>query len=294
MKSNDIIKPYILRLEEDLKTIVDKNSNELKEDVLGFLFAKSKRIRPVFTYLCTFLLNEKIDDDICRVALAVELLHNATLVHDDVLDESLQRREIESFYSKLGSKKSVVTGDYILSLCLLALSEIQNSEILKIFSNNIIKTINGEINQFSSQFCIQSEKDYFYKTAPKTANLFVCIVQSVCCLKNVNLNVKKSLENFAYNFGVVFQINNDIKNFLSSQDDIKNGIYTLPYIYFKQENPTCDIIKLGKNQIFMYARMAQNKSKEIIENAFLELDFSKNENAKNAIKTTCDDLLRIQ
>ena len=103
MKSNDIIKPYILRLEEDLKTIVDKNSNELKEDVLGFLFAKSKRIRPVFTYLCTFLLNEKIDDDICRVALAVELLHNASLVHDDVLDESLQRREIESFYSKLGS-----------------------------------------------------------------------------------------------------------------------------------------------------------------------------------------------
>ena len=57
MKSNDIIKPYILRLEEDLKTIVDKNSNELKEDVLGFLFAKSKRIRPVFNYIFTFLIN---------------------------------------------------------------------------------------------------------------------------------------------------------------------------------------------------------------------------------------------
>lgn len=293
MKSNDIIKPYILRLEEDLKIIVDKNSNELKEDVLGFLFAKSKRIRPVFTYLCTFLLNEKIDDDICRVALAVELLHSATLVHDDVLDESLQRREIESFYSKLGSKKSVVTGDYILSLCLLALSEIQNSEILKIFSNNIIKTINGEINQFSSQFCIQSEKDYFYKTAPKTANLFVCIVQSVCCLKNVNLNVKKSLENFAYNFGVVFQINNDVKNILSTQDDVKNGIYTLPYIYFKQENPTCDIINFSKKQALKYCKAALNKSRQIIDKAFLELDFCSNTQAKDRLKSLCDELLRI-
>ena len=116
----------------------------------------------------------------------------------------------------------------------------------------------------------------------------------MCEIKKAKPEIKNALEQFAYNFGTVFQINNDIKNFLSSQDDIKNGIYTLPYIYFKQENPTCDIIKLGKNQIFMYARMAQNKSKEIIENAFLELDFSKNENAKNAIKTTCDDLLRIQ
>ena len=86
MKPDDILKPYILTLENNLKTVVEENSNELKGDVLGFLFAKSKRIRPVFTYLCTFLLDEEIDKDIQNVALCIELLHSATLVHDDVID----------------------------------------------------------------------------------------------------------------------------------------------------------------------------------------------------------------
>lgn len=294
MKPDDILKPYISTLENNLKTVVEENSNELKQDILGFLFAKSKRIRPVFTYLCTFLLDEEIDKDIQNIALCIELLHSATLVHDDVIDESTKRRENDSFYSKFGSKKSIIIGDYLLSLCLLVLSKIQNTKISEIFSQNILKTINGEINQFDARFKIQGEKEYLQKTAAKTANLFVCAAQSVCEIKKAKPEIKNALEKFAYDFGTVFQLNNDIKNFLSSQDDIKNGIYTLPYIYFKQENPTCDIIKLGKNQIFMYAQMAQNKSKEIIENAFLELDFSKNENAKNAIKTTCDDLLRIQ
>lgn len=293
MKSNDILNPYISTLEDNLKTVVDNNSNELREDVLGFLFAKSKRIRPVFTYLCTMLLNEKIDNDIQNTALAIELLHSATLVHDDVIDKSATRRENESFYTKFGSKKAVIIGDYLLSLCLLVLCEIKNNKILEIFSNNILKTINGEINQFDLLFSVPNEKGYFKKTAAKTANLFVCAAQSVCCLKNAEDAAKKSLENFAYNFGVVFQINNDVKNILSSQDDIKEGIYTLPYIYFKQENPTCDIINFSENQARKYSENALDKSKQIIDEALLGLEFSRNDEAKNQLKSLCYNLLRI-
>ena len=293
MKPDDILKPYILTLENNLKTVVEENSNELKGDVLGFLFAKSKRIRPIFTFLCTLLLHEEIDDDIQNVALCIELLHSATLVHDDVIDESIKRRENDSFYSKFGSKKSIIIGDYLLSLCLLVLSKIQNTKISEIFSQNIIKTINGEINQFDARFKTQDEKEYLQKTAAKTANLFVCAAQSVCEIKKAKPEIKNALEQFAYNFGTVFQINNDIKNFLSSQDDIKNGIYTLPYIYFKQENPSCDIIKLSKNQVGMYANRAIKKAQKIAENVQTELDFNGNNYAKNALMNLCEELLRI-
>ncbi len=293
MKPNDILKPYIDNLDDNLKAIVNENSNELKNEVIGFLFSKAKRIRPIFTYLCALLLDKKIDKNIHNIALSVELLHSATLIHDDVIDESLKRREEESFYSKFGSKKSIIIGDYVLSLCLFALSEIQNTQILKIFSDNIIKTINGEISQFDSRFTLQSEQDYFKKTAAKTASLFVCVAQSVCCLKNANSKIKKSLENFAYDFGTVFQINNDIKNILSSQDDFKNGIFTLPYIYFKQENPTCDIINFSKNQALKYTKKALNKSIEIMNRAFLELEFSENIEVKNYLKSLCNNLLRM-
>ena len=102
MKPDDILKPYILTLENNLKSIVENNSNELKDDVIGFLFAKSKRIRPIFTYLCTLLLDEEIDKDIQNVALCIELLHSATLVHDDVIDESTKRLENDGFYAKFG------------------------------------------------------------------------------------------------------------------------------------------------------------------------------------------------
>ena len=293
MKPDDILKPYILTLENNLKTVVEENSNELKGDVLGFLFAKSKRIRPIFTFLCTLLLDEEIDVDIQNVALCIELLHSATLVHDDVIDESIKRRENDSFYSKFGSKKSIIIGDYLLSLCLLVLSKIQNTKISEIFSQNIIKTINGEINQFDARFKTQDENEYLQKTAAKTANLFVCAAQSVCEIKKAKPEIKNALEQFAYNFGTVFQINNDIKNFLSSQDDIKNGIYTLPYIYFKQENPSCDIIKLSKNQVGMYANRAIKKAQKIAKNVQRELDFNGNNYVKNALMNLCEELLRI-
>ncbi len=294
MKPDDILKPYILTLENNLKTVVEENSNELKGDVLGFLFAKSKRIRPIFTFLCTLLLDGEIDVDIQNVALCIELLHSATLVHDDVIDESIKRRENDSFYSKFGSKKSIIIGDYLLSLCLLVLSKIQNTKISEIFSQNIVKTINGEINQFDARFKTQDENEYLQKTAAKTANLFVCAAQSVCEIKKAKPEIKNALEQFAYNFGTVFQINNDIKNFLSSQDDIKNGIYTLPYIYFKQENPSCDIIKLSKNQVGMYANRAIKKAQKIAKNVQRELDFNGNNYAKNALMNLCEELLRIQ
>ena len=160
MKSENILKPvqnYIFELENDLKNVVEQNKNELCDDVLGFLFAKSKRLRPAFVFLLALLLDKKVDENIQKIALCLEILHSATLVHDDIIDEETKRREIESFYSKFGQKKAIIIGDYLFSLALLKLSSIENQKISKIFADNILLTINGEINQFKSSFSYPSE-----------------------------------------------------------------------------------------------------------------------------------------
>lgn len=265
MKPEDIIKPYISLLEQDLKTLVIENENELKDDVLGFLFAPSKRLRPVFTYLCSFALKNKPSGDIQKIALALELLHSATLVHDDILDESMQRRGRESFYSKFGAKRAVIAGDYLLSLCFKVLSELKHPDVFKIFSSNILKTINGEINQFNTRFQISSKEEYFRKTSAKTANLFVCAAQSVCSILGTDEYTKNVFEDFALGFGTVFQMRNDIKDFSCSKDDIENGIYTLCAIYFKQDNPSCDIIDLESNKAALYIKKAADETDKIAQ-----------------------------
>ena len=282
MKPEETLKPYILELESNIKALVESNPNELKDEVLRFLFAKSKRLRPVFCYICSIALGHKPDSEVQKIALALEILHSATLVHDDVLDESTKRRGEDSFYQKFGSKKSIVIGDYLLSLCLEVLSDIKNPKILKIFSDNILKTINGEINQFQTRFEFQIKEDYIQKTSAKTANLFVCAAKSVCAIFNADKEKSKLLEDFALRFGTIFQLRNDIDDFTKNTSDIKNGIYTLCLIYFKQENPSCDIMNINNTDIEKYTKKALN-----------EVDKMAKDTVKSMRNTFCDEAFAL-
>lgn len=278
MKSENILKPvqnYIFELENDLKNVVEQNKNELCDDVLGFLFAKSKRLRPAFVFLLALLLDKKVDENIQKIALCLEILHSATLVHDDIIDEETKRREIESFYSKFGQKKALIIGDYLFSLALLKLSSIENQKISKIFADNILLTINGEINQFKSSFSYPSEGEYLKKSSLKTANLFVCAACAVCEYFSVSEEKRIKLEKFANYFGTIFQIKNDTKDLKSVLNDAKMGTYTLCAIYFRQKYSNCDIINMTNEQFLECSNLVQDKTEELFLKAkeLLEDDF---------------------
>ena len=285
-----ITQPYILELEDNLQVLLRDNSNELECEILGFLFAKSKRLRPIFTYLCALLLGCKIDEDVQNLALCIELLHSATLVHDDILDESKFRREKETFFNLFGAKKAVVIGDYLLSLSLLVLSGIKNQKVVEIFAKNVLKTINGEINQFNNCFEFQDKKSYFEKSANKTASLFVCAALGVCELKSADEKTRQCLKDFALKFGTAFQLKNDIENFENNCDDIKNGIFTLCAIYYKRKNPNCDIIEMQKDEkqscIFEALKDLDNLLDEAVE--ILNKNF--NSDAKKYFLTLCEKI----
>jgi len=237
------------RFEEKLKNKIIDNDCFLKEDILKFMFQNPKRLRPIFIYLFSKILEVNNQEMTDNIALATEIIHSASLIHDDIIDEEELRRNNPTFYSKFGSKIAVLEGDYLLSLALDVLS-CTNLKILNIFSNRIKKTILGELEQNVNIDKIMSFELYFEKTLEKTGNLFFAGLESLFVLKEQE---NEDLMEFLRNYTFAFQLKNDIDDILKNDlNDIKNGNYTLPVIYFCMNNSINDLSKLTKQQLEKY------------------------------------------
>ncbi len=267
----------------------DTNPKTALEDDIGlFLFAKSKRLRPLILFLIKDALKIETNNSIVQLAAALELLHSATLIHDDIIDEANLRRQIPTLNFKYNSKMAVISGDYLLSLCLKELSKINEPKIFEYFSENTYQICKGEINQFFNKNRVVSIEEYLEKSKNKTSSLFMAGVKSLLYLINSakgNMNkipndIQKGILNFVLKFSLAFQIYDDIENFQNdfqgkisekSSSDIENGIYTLPYLYISQQNNSYGIIDL-KNKTFdekLYNKTL-NFSKEYLNNILNE------------------------
>ena len=246
---------------ENLKKILQESDIFLKEDILSFVFSNAKFLRPRLIFLFSDLLEIK-DRNILNIALAVELLHNASLIHDDIIDDSKMRRNKLTMHSKFNTKIAILMGDLLLSYALEILSETPQT-IIKIFSNKIIKTIKGEIKQNKNCNKKMSYEMYFEKTYDKTANLFFAGLESLFVLKNIDDFIKTNLREYLTNFCMAFQIQNDIKDIDS---DYQNGNYTLPLIYYFEENKAYDKNKMEKyvNRVKDVADEYKTKAKSAI------------------------------
>lgn len=230
-----VIKEELIVFEEKLRKIINSSDNFLKKDLENFMFKGAKRLRPIFVLLFSKILKIESSALPLKIALTVELFHNASLVHDDIIDLEKTRRNDLTFVEKYGSKLAVLEGDLLLSFGLKELSE-TNLEILKIFSDKIQKTLSGEIKQNSTLDHFLNEEEYLNKTFNKTGNLFFAGLESLFCLKEIKESEKNSLLKFLKNYTLAFQIKNDIDNFKENfSSDFENGNYTLPVIYFKQK-----------------------------------------------------------
>ncbi|MEI8129139.1 MAG: polyprenyl synthetase family protein [bacterium] len=243
-KFNDIksiIKEDLDYLEQGLKKTFTRE-NPLDKDLSAFLTAPAKRLRPLLGALflrCVFgEINSKQHD----ILLSIELIHNATLIHDDVIDKAKKRRTQETLNVKFDDNLAVVAGDYILSVAMEKIIDIGSVEVIKLCTSALKSTCLGEINQYFSKFKITSIDEYIQKSKEKTALLFEISVLSGLFLneKPIDNNLKQIATEFSQNFGIAFQIRDDLKNVLSldklSSHDISSGINTAPVIFAYQEN----------------------------------------------------------
>lgn len=281
------IKDKLDIFENKLNDIIKENSTPFSNHLYNFIFQNAKRLRAVFVFLFAEILNIK-DEKVYDIALLSELIHNASLIHDDVIDEAKERRNLETFNSKFSSKAAVLEGDLLLAISLEILST-TSLEIIKIYSKRIKKTILGEINQDTTNNSDDIDL-YIKKSFDKTGNLFVAGLEALLCLKEQNETLKQSLLNSIKNYSIAFQLKNDISDIKSRKfSDAKQKNYTLPLILFFTENKInpMDFEKYLSFDFNKYILKSEQYVEKYKKKAINDLDFFEN----NIYKKTLVDII---
>ncbi len=250
--------------EAELKNILKGLDCAYLEEISEFIFAPSKRLRPRLIFSSCNALGKIIEARHIKLAAAIELLHSATLVHDDVIDGANLRRGKASFLSELGSKGAVLVGDYILALVLKILSELNSPYVTELYSKYIMTVIQGEFKQMQSKNTVLDEQQYIEICTMKTSSLFELALESAFYKEDDEIKV--ALKNYARNFGIAFQIKNDVIDFEQDNLDYKNGTYTLPSILKSKGFLNSEIKVQCESEIEKYANLAQSAIKNLAGN----------------------------
>ena len=202
------------------------------------LKTKGKQIRPMFVFLCAKLVGE-ITEKTYRGASMIELIHTATLVHDDVVDESFKRRGFFSINALWKNKIAVLVGDYLLSKSVIISTENQDFDILAVISKTIREMSEGELLQLEKSRKLDITEDVYYEVIrKKTATLIAACCEVGVISNNVNVELAQKIRDFGTYTGIAFQIKDDLFDYLKKNAtgkpvgiDIKEKKLTLPLIY---------------------------------------------------------------
>ncbi len=225
---------FILDIESELVSF-DLPQAGLKQVLDTLILSNAKRIRPKLAYLFIKSNNEDISTEQKKLIAAGEVLHTASLIHDDIVDASELRRGVPTINVLYDSKLAVLAGDFLASYGMKKIISINNMEIINIFQAAFEKMCRAEIFQYFSRGAIPSMNEYIKKSSDKTAALFAAILQG-CAILSANIDTETSY-NLGISYGIAFQIKNDLDAFINTpQRDKKNGTYTAPDIYYSQLN----------------------------------------------------------
>ena len=203
-----------------------------------------KRIRALLTMGSAKLCGYSKGDRDVNLAACVELIHSATLLHDDVIDESTVRRGNKTANSIWGNQSSILVGDYLLSRCFEMMVEDGNLEILKLLSSTSSKIAQGEVMQLQHKGEADLlEENYIKIIGLKTAALFAAATRVGACISNLDKKKKDALESYGKNLGLAFQIADDALDYFSKEKifgkqigkDFFEGKVTLPIIIVFQK-----------------------------------------------------------
>ncbi|OCR00753.1 solanesyl diphosphate synthase [Oscillatoriales cyanobacterium USR001] len=240
-------------LTENLKQLVGARHPILYAAAEHLFGAKGKRVRPAIVLLIsrTTMPNEEISPKHRRLAEITEMIHTASLVHDDVVDDSDVRRGIPTVHSYFGNRVAVLAGDFLFAQSSWYLANLDNLEVVKLLSEVIMDLAEGEIQQglngFDTSLSIEA---YLEKSYYKTASLIANSSKAAGCLSGVSPQLADDLYNYGRDLGLAFQIVDDILDFTGSTEtlgkpggsDLKSGNLTAPVLYALPEKPFLEVL----------------------------------------------------
>lgn len=248
------------KVRENLRSISKIDFSWLSEQLSYVVRSSGKGIRPALTLLSGKFYNYNLQY-LLPMAAAVELMHTATLIHDDAIDKSLVRRGKPTINKMWGDETAVLLGDYLFAKAGESVSDTQNPRVIKLFSQTLATISSGELNQLRGAFRLdQTKQDYFQRVSGKTASLFSLATESGAILSEAPEKSVQALKDYGYNLGISFQIVDDILDFTSTKEelgkpvgsDLTHGTLTLPAMLllerYPEDNPVKQLFENRDNQ----------------------------------------------
>ena len=268
LKYKKLISKELTELENNLSSSVSSEI-ELATEVSSYLVnSGGKRIRPAICILVAKAFNYS-GNDLIRLASSIELLHTATLIHDDVVDESLMRRGKESIQNKWDNAHGVLVGDFVYSKAFQLMASFDNPNIIRALANATNRISEGEVLQLSLKNKDKlTENQYFEIIDRKTAELFKVSSVTAGILASCSNDQLDSLSQFSTSLGIAFQIQDDILDYYGDEKltgkkvgkDYEEGKFTLPVITaLKNADP-----KNRKKLLSLFEKKEKNNFEEVL------------------------------
>jgi len=243
----------LCQMTENLKRLVGARHPILYAAAEHLFGAGGKRLRPAIVLLVSKATapNQVIQASHRRLAEITEMIHTASLVHDDVVDEAELRRGVPTVHTNFGNRIAVLAGDFLFAQSSWYLANLDNLEVVKLLSQVIMDLAEGEIqqglNRFDGSFSIEA---YLEKSYYKTASLIANSCKAAGVLSQVSDDVAMDLYNYGRHLGLAFQIVDDLLDFTSSADtlgkpsgsDLRSGNLTAPVLYALEEKPFLEVL----------------------------------------------------
>jgi geranylgeranyl pyrophosphate synthase len=225
---------------------------DLRAALQHLLSAGGKRVRPTLGLLIGNMLGGR-HETLVSLAASVELLHTATLVHDDLIDGALLRRGIPTLNARWSSAATVLTGDFVFARAAKLAAGTGSLPLMEHFAETLAIIVNGELTQLFGARGVVSRENYYKRIYAKTASLFEMCAYAAADVSTKDPSIHAAMKSFGYETGMAFQIVDDILDFTGEQatvgkpvgSDLLQGLVTLPAIYYAESHPDdSDILSL--------------------------------------------------
>ncbi|MCR4442186.1 MAG: polyprenyl synthetase family protein [Peptococcaceae bacterium] len=235
----NIIEPELQKVDDYLVKSFEDTHERLRCGFMHLLKAGGKRMRPAFTILASRYGNGD-SEKIIPLAAALEMVHMASLIHDDVIDSSDTRRGEPTIRRLFGNEYSLYLGDFLFATALSIIDGYKNHEINNLLAVASMEMCRGEIEEIASSYQWQQNmRNYLYRIKRKTSLLITLSCQAGALAAGAEPQVVKALGRYGHNIGMAFQITDDVLDFVADEKtlgkpvgaDLLQGVMTLPLIY---------------------------------------------------------------
>jgi geranylgeranyl pyrophosphate synthase len=218
------------------------------------LSSGGKRVRPTVSLLTASMFD--VDHEIqINLAAAVELLHTATLVHDDLIDGATLRRGNPTLNAELGDSATILTGDFLFSQAAWLGSQVKSVEVMELFARTLSTIVNGEVVQIFERNAVVNQEEYYQRIYAKTASMFELAAAAPAYIVHQEDEYFEPLRRYGYGIGMAFQMVDDILDFSSTAkslgkpvaSDLRLGLVTLPALIHFEANPASPQLGLLQN-----------------------------------------------